>query len=118
MFNFISLLGGERPLSRVHPSKVITNAQDDHNVMLPFSEKQPLRVHGLRMLELTERLSSVMKESEIETRDLVVDFSALRPTEQPLYVWGRQNRAGGLLRGYTSSICVGAVHRHDTASVE
>lgn len=66
LFNFISLLGGERPLSRVHPTK-------DHDSMLPLIEKQPLRVHGLRILKLTERLSSVMKESEMETKDLIVN---------------------------------------------
>ncbi|KAL8768544.1 MAG: hypothetical protein Q9209_005229 [Squamulea sp. 1 TL-2023] len=77
LFTFISLLGGEkpaRPTRRVHPSKASGDGQPDET-MAPIT-KRPLQVHGLRMLELTERLSSVMKESEIEdvaTNDPVVN---------------------------------------------
>ncbi|KAL8783192.1 MAG: hypothetical protein Q9213_004821 [Squamulea squamosa] len=77
LFTFISLLGGEKPArhtGRVHPSKVSGDEQPDET-MAPMT-KRPLQVHGLRMLELTERLSSVMKESEIEevaTKDPVVN---------------------------------------------
>lgn len=79
LFTFISLLGGEKSettISRVHPSKVGANKENDHEETWPLTKKRPLQVHGLRMLELTERLSSVMKESEIEdvsTRDPVVN---------------------------------------------
>ncbi|KAL8876773.1 MAG: hypothetical protein Q9198_005092 [Flavoplaca austrocitrina] len=79
LFTFISLLGGEKSdtiISRVHPSKADANNQGDHDETWPLIKKRPLQVHGLRMLGLTERLSSVMKESEIEdvsTRDPVVN---------------------------------------------
>jgi hypothetical protein len=52
LFTFVSLLGGEEPV------------------------KPALQVHGLRMLELTERTSSVMKSSEADeytVRDPVVN---------------------------------------------
>ncbi|KAL8668365.1 MAG: hypothetical protein Q9168_007007 [Polycauliona sp. 1 TL-2023] len=79
LFTFISLLGGEKagaPVNRVHPSKVVANTEGDSDESWPLTQKRPLQVHGLRMMELTERLSSVMKESEIEdvsTRDPVVN---------------------------------------------
>ncbi|KAL8856560.1 MAG: hypothetical protein Q9178_006875 [Gyalolechia marmorata] len=77
LFTLMSLLGGDKPgrsVSRVHPSKVGAEGRSDEAVA-PIT-KRPLQVHGLRMLELTERLSSVMKESEIEevaTKDPVVN---------------------------------------------
>ncbi|KAL8948717.1 MAG: hypothetical protein Q9222_005129 [Ikaeria aurantiellina] len=75
LFTFVSLLGGEKPGSagRVHPTKSVPENGVDETK--PLLQKRPLQVHGLRMLELTERLSSVMKESEIDdisTKDLVV----------------------------------------------
>ncbi|KAL8868470.1 MAG: hypothetical protein Q9174_004971, partial [Haloplaca sp. 1 TL-2023] len=79
LFTFISLLGGERPessVNRLHPSKVVANSEKNNDETWTSIKKRPLQVHGLRMLELTERLSSVMKESEIEdvsTRDPVVN---------------------------------------------
>ncbi|KAL8996532.1 MAG: hypothetical protein Q9169_003969 [Polycauliona sp. 2 TL-2023] len=79
LFTFISLLGGETTgssINRIHPSKVIATTENDADETWPLIKKRPLQVHGLRMLELTERLSSVMKESEIEdvsTRDPVVN---------------------------------------------
>lgn len=75
LFTFISLLGGDKPgrsSSRIHPSKATADADE----AMPVVQKRPLQVHGLRMLELTERLSSVMKESEIDdvaTRDPIVN---------------------------------------------
>ncbi|KAI4105428.1 MAG: hypothetical protein LQ339_003492 [Xanthoria mediterranea] len=79
LFTFISLLGCEKPVGsvpQVHPSKVVTNAEDDNHGTWPLITQRPLHVHGLRMLELTERLSSVMKDTEIEdvsTKDPVVN---------------------------------------------
>ncbi|KAL9128316.1 MAG: hypothetical protein Q9217_002994 [Psora testacea] len=81
LFTFVDLLGGERTSSKsttkVHPSSLEGKAAasetgNDSGTKLP---KRPLQVHGLRMLELTERLSSVMKESEAEwsARDPVVN---------------------------------------------
>ncbi len=79
LFTFISLLGSEKPVGsvpQVHPSKVVTNAEDDNHGTWPLITQRPLHVHGLRMLELTERLSSVMKDTEIDdvsTKDPVVN---------------------------------------------
>ncbi|KAL8714438.1 MAG: hypothetical protein Q9220_001771 [cf. Caloplaca sp. 1 TL-2023] len=76
LFSFVSLLGGEKPEStvRVHPS--LSSPEHEADETKPLLQKRPLQVHGLRMLALTERLSSVMKESEIDdisTKDLVVN---------------------------------------------
>ncbi|KAL9594415.1 MAG: hypothetical protein Q9179_005401 [Wetmoreana sp. 5 TL-2023] len=79
LFAFLSLLGADRSrghASRVHPSKAVTNAGGQSDEPTPLLQKQPLQIHGLRILELGERLSSIMKESEIEdvpTTDLVVN---------------------------------------------
>ncbi|KAL8756757.1 MAG: hypothetical protein Q9199_002714 [Rusavskia elegans] len=79
VFTFISLLGSEKPAGSVplvHPSKVVADAEGDHDATWPLITKRPLQVHGLRMLKLTERLSSVMKDTEIEavsTKDPVVN---------------------------------------------
>ncbi len=82
LFTFVALLGGEKPstsISKVHPTKDSKNTQsnDDRGYLEgSSSQKRPLEVHGLRMLELTERLSSVMKDSEVRewsTRDPVVN---------------------------------------------
>lgn len=75
LFTFLSLLGGDRPESanRVHPRKGAGRQPEETT---PLLQKKRLEVHGLRILELTERLSSVMKDSEIEdvsTKDPVVN---------------------------------------------
>lgn len=75
VFAFIALLSGEKAstaFNAVHPSKRAKGAQADGH----RSVGRPLEVHGLRMLELTERLSSVMKDAEIDdlsARDPVVN---------------------------------------------
>ena len=76
VFTFVALLGGNKASASisksVHPSKRVKNAQVDTSRL----GARPLEVHGLRMLELTERLSSVMKDSEtdeLSTRDPVVN---------------------------------------------
>lgn len=78
LFTFLSLLGGEKPESgnHVHPSKVGAGVGEQPEDTTPLLRKRPLQVHGLRMLELSERLSSVMKDSEIDdvaTKDPVVN---------------------------------------------
>lgn len=75
LFTFVTLLGGERDPTapKTHPSK---NSKTTTHDRAPMSRKRPLEVHGLRLLELTERLSSVMKESEADewtNRDPVVN---------------------------------------------
>lgn len=79
LFTFVALLGGEHSgasVTKVHPTKNGKTAAADTKDAGPSSHKRPLEVHGLRMLELTERLSSVMKDSEVDelsTRDPVVN---------------------------------------------
>jgi nucleotide-binding universal stress UspA family protein len=81
VFTFISLLGGDNTTqaAKVHRNKteLKTDAQEsstDYSTVL--MKKRPLEVHGLRLLELTERTSSVMKVSEVDEysyRDPVVN---------------------------------------------
>lgn len=73
LFTFITLLGGERPAvtAKTHRSKselstVPENFESTTNSSSALVSKRPLEVHGLRMLELTERTSSVMKVAEME----------------------------------------------------
>ena len=57
---FMSLLGSQRsPTPKFHPSKQPQDGDTD----IP---KRPVEVHGVRMVELTQRNSSVMKVSEID----------------------------------------------------
>lgn len=62
LFTFISLLGDERvrPQSR----DVIDSGASEDTGKAPVIRKRPLEVHGLRIVELTERTSSVMKVTE------------------------------------------------------
>ncbi|KAF8867311.1 hypothetical protein BDZ45DRAFT_609608 [Acephala macrosclerotiorum] len=80
LFTFIALLGGDRSAvsTKVHRSKseLETVPEDSTNSTTGLVSKRPLEVHGLRMLELTERTSSVMKSSEVDEytyRDPVVN---------------------------------------------
>lgn len=79
LFTFVALLGGDKsgaPAPIVHPTKNgKAMSAETAQTLLPIG-KRPLEVHGLRMLELSERLSSVMKEAEADewsTRDPVVN---------------------------------------------
>lgn len=63
LFTFITLLGGDRSATvrKVHSSKKQAEAADNQTTEI---SPRPLEVHGARLLELTERTSSVMKVSE------------------------------------------------------
>lgn len=84
LLTFLSLLGSDRPegAHRVHPSKRSTSEVKETT---PLLRKRPLQVHGLRMLELTERLSSVMKDSEID------DVATTDPVVNSFYSFGQLN---------------------------
>ena len=78
LFTFIALLGGDRAAiaTKIHKSKRELETVPEGELSTPVSGQRPLEVHGLRMLELTERTSSVMKVSEGEDysyRDPVVN---------------------------------------------
>jgi len=73
IFTFIALLGGEKPpvIARTHRARLeLSTVPEDLDSSTNSSSepvpKRPLEVHGLRMLELTDRTSSVMKVSEME----------------------------------------------------
>ncbi|KAL9021888.1 MAG: hypothetical protein Q9185_000902 [Variospora sp. 1 TL-2023] len=87
LFTFLSLLGGDRPEggSRVHPSKAGAGPDEHAEESVSILQKRPLQVHGLRMLELTERLSSVMKDTEID------DVSTKDPVVNSFYSFGQLN---------------------------
>jgi Kef-type K+ transport system membrane component KefB len=78
LFTFIALLGGDRSSvsTKVHRSKSELETVPEDATSSTLVSKRPLEVHGLRMLELTERTSSVMKSSEVDEytyRDPVVN---------------------------------------------
>ncbi|KLJ06650.1 hypothetical protein EMPG_17862 [Blastomyces silverae] len=62
LFTFVSLLGrgddSKTPSSKVHHS------HEDRKIDLLARKERPVEVHGLRLIELTDRDSSVMKVSE------------------------------------------------------
>lgn len=87
IFTFVALLGGERSntaVAKVHPRKdgKVAGTETDRQSSGP---QRPLEVHGLRMLELTERLSSVMKESEAD------DWSNRDPVVNAFHTFGQLN---------------------------
>lgn len=63
LFTFISLLGEEQALRR-------TSTSDDKTNQRPPIKKRPLEVHALRIVELTERTSTVMKVTNAEDASL------------------------------------------------
>lgn len=64
LLTFMSLLGGAQvDAPQVHPSRA---KGDNHEHISHDPSKRAVEVHALRMLELTERDSSVMKVSEAE----------------------------------------------------
>lgn len=89
LFTFVALLGGDQAgllVKKIHPQKERESTQEDHSgETLPSSKsnKRPLEVHGLRIRDLTERLSSVMKESEVE------EFSTMDPVVNAFHTFGQ-----------------------------
>ena len=87
LFTFVDLLGGEKTSSsatKVHPSlegkAFVSDSDKGDGIKL---SRRPLEVHGVRMLELTDRLSSVMQESEVE------DWSAKDPVVNAFHTFGQ-----------------------------
>lgn len=73
LFTFIALLGGDRTatISKTHRSKTVVSSiaeevQPVESASPGGSSNRPLQVHGLRLVELTDRTSSVMQVSEKE----------------------------------------------------
>ena len=86
LFTIVSLLGDSRPTSsptKSHPSKDLKRT----GTATPTPPIRPLQIHGLRLVELTERLSSVMKESEID------DYSHKDPVVNAFHTFGQLSNA-------------------------
>lgn len=73
LFTFIALLGGDRPTTviKTHRSKSTVpstpeDIQPPNSATPEVVTKRPLEVHGLRLLELTDRTSSVMQSAVTE----------------------------------------------------
>lgn len=74
LFTFISLLGDENALPKT--GEIQNSDAGEDSSRAPIIRKRPLEVHGLRLVELTERTSSVMKVAEVDDlsrRDPVVN---------------------------------------------
>ena len=87
IFTFVALLGGERSdttVAKMHPLKESKSTGTETDKQ-PSITQRPLEVHGLRILELTERLSSVMKESEAD------DCSHRDPVVNAFHTFGQLN---------------------------
>lgn len=91
VFTFVSLLGGDKTqtsISAIHPQKLAKDAEEHRSNDTPATltqHTQPLRVHGLRMVELTERMSSVMNESEVD------DYSSRDPVVNAFHTFAQLN---------------------------
>lgn len=80
---FLSLLGGKpsEPVEKKHP---MHNDKEEENNSAPREGKRrPIEVHGMRLLELTERGSTVMKVSEVD------EYSAFDPVLNTFRVLGQ-----------------------------
>lgn len=90
LFTFVNLLGGGpfgNSQQKFHPQKTQKSpgiaGTDSGESASDGPYKRPLEVHGLRMLELTERQSSVMKESDLD------DYSIRDPVVKAFHTFGQ-----------------------------
>ena len=85
LFTFVALLSGSKEIqstTRTHPAKR-TSANDQAEAQNLAAK--PLEVHGVRLVELTERTSTVMQISELD------DHSSNDPVVNVLYTFGQMN---------------------------
>lgn len=77
LFTFIALLAADKETKIVSTAEEVLSEKGEEQVSSQSMTKRPLEVHGLRILELTERTSSVMQVTEGEEyyseRDPVVN---------------------------------------------
>lgn len=93
LFTFINLLGGdyEAPAPKVHKAKLRQMEDiDEEKETVPSTvssapKKRPLEVDGLRIIELTQRTSTVMKVSEVD------EFTERDPVLNVFRTFGRLN---------------------------
>ncbi|KAK0366579.1 hypothetical protein LTR91_003303 [Friedmanniomyces endolithicus] len=69
---FVSLLGGKPSdiVEKKHPIREKDSTDYDALQMMSFSKKRPVEVHGVRLVEVTNRTSTVMKVSEVDEYSL------------------------------------------------
>ncbi|KAF1913674.1 Sodium/hydrogen exchanger family-domain-containing protein [Ampelomyces quisqualis] len=83
---FTSLFGGnaDAPAPKTHPSKAVsTSNKDSSTTTEAISVDRPVEAYGLRLLNLTDRGSSVMQVSEIES------YTAYDPVVNTFRTFGR-----------------------------
>jgi len=83
---FTSLFGGnaDKPAPKTHPSKAISTSKDTGELSIEeVSVNRPVEAYGLRLLNLTDRGSSVMQVSEIES------YTAYDPVVNTFRTFGR-----------------------------
>jgi len=91
LFTFVALLGSGRNTTspaKIYPVRTSKAAGDETTyeaLQAASAENRPLQVHGLRMLELTERLSSVMKDSGVD------EWSSRDPVVNAFHTFGQLN---------------------------
>ena len=92
IFTFVSLLGYETstsPSAVSHPGQDEDKSEETHEAPTQetLEQRQSLELHGLRLLELSERLSSVMQESEVD------EWGATDPVVNAFHTFGQLNNA-------------------------
>ena len=88
VFTFVSLLAKNAPSTAkaaVHHSKQGEDPTEDAAALALQQSNRPLEVHGVRLLELTERDSSVMKVSEED------EYAAWDPVVNTFRTFGQLN---------------------------
>ncbi|KAH7078392.1 Sodium/hydrogen exchanger family-domain-containing protein [Paraphoma chrysanthemicola] len=82
---FTSLFGGsDKPAPKTHPSKAVSTSKETGETSLEeVSPSRPVEAYGLRLLNLTDRGSSVMQVSEIES------YTAYDPVVNTFRTFGR-----------------------------
>jgi hypothetical protein len=86
MLAFLSLLGGRQPETRgrKHPQLGAKDQVTESETLAATEQrKRPVDVHGVRLVELTERLSGVMKVAEAD------EYSAFDPVLNTFRVLGQ-----------------------------
>jgi len=83
---FAALFGGnaDKPAPKTHPSKAVSTSKDTGDASVEeVSPNRPVEAYGLRLLNLTDRGSSVMQVSEIES------YTAHDPVVNTFRTFGR-----------------------------
>lgn len=84
---FTSLFGGnaDKPAAKIHPSKAISTSKETagETSVEEVAVDRPVEAYGLRLLNLTDRGSSVMQVSEIES------YTAYDPVVNTFRTFGR-----------------------------